>query len=1251
MAGRSASTNITRYAGIQVQTSSLGLNVPVGWGTFRCKANLIDYLDFKSTATKASSGKGGSVTTGYNYSATIIMGLCEGPIDQVLTVYKDGTILTNGATTALAQAGLSMSAGAIGQAVWSYLSSNHPDHAIGYSGLCITYASNYPLGSGATAPNHSFEVRRTSAFGVAGTEDADPSLVLSDFLTNARYGVPSWNLGGAPAPAVTNYFQQSVSMLSSPWTGSATAAIDANLVDPNGAHNVLVLTFSGTGFQNWTQADTVPASGAWCESFYLWARGSNIGKTISIDNYQASGGSNARVQVTLTATPTLYYAPMTLPGTSSGARIICYDGSDTAREVLVWGPQLEPGTTPTARILTGATVATRPASNGLIGSLTQYQNYCLAAGLIVSPVIDAQRSAADFIKELLRVTNSTCTWSEGVLKIIPYGDATLTSNGKTYVPNVTPIYALGDDSFIVTGDEPPIIQQISDQSDAYNVVQLEFLDRTNQYNMAIALQSDAANVAQYGPRRKDPDTCHCICDPTVASISAQLFLQRTLYIRDQFAFKLSWAYMLLEPGDIVTITDTAMGFNAYPVRIIQIDEDEQTGYSLIVEDCPVGVANTPIYTMQGSSGFQVNQGIAPGNANAPVLFNAPPGLTGGSLEVWIGTSGGPNWGGAQVWTSIDGTNYQYSGTIEGPARYGITTSAFAAGADPDTVNTVGVDLTTSGGQLSSASQAVADASGTLCMIDGELISYEVATLTALNKYILGTYIRRGQFGTAIAAHNIGAPFVRIDGALFEYAYLPTQANATVYLKFVSFNLYGQGLQDISTVPVFEIIPAGVPAPGAGAWAVSGSATTAGETGAAPIVTLTGAVDQSGMQSVIVEYRLLLSNAPTWGPWQRQEFPATSTTINVNVGAVGDYQVHVRYRALGGAENAAAYLDLGLLGIGVPLSASLPNVSGFTTVYQGGITQLAWTAVVDFRKPDYEVRVGPAWASAVPIGRTTNTTFTTSGDATYWVGAHYAIPNGGGDVYSASPSSLTLTGTQLTKNVISTYSEYPGWTGGTLTNCSLVGGYVQLNAGVTSGNYQVPSGHRINVGKIAACNVVMAVAGHGVSLTDDVFSVTDFLAIPDLLDGTLGPVVTITPQIRLSQDGSTYGAWTNWSAGAYSAWAFDFRVLIGTLQLGVVPVVTQMTISVDVPDRIDSYPGTATSAGADVTLTYQQAGANTPFNGGPFGSATPNVQATILNAQAGDDLIISSSSASAISFSVKNGGARVVRTVSLIVQGF
>src|ERR1700722_459270 len=197
MAGRTASNVITRYSGIQVQTSSLGLQIPVGWGVFRCNCNLVDYLDFISKAQKAASGKGGATTTGYSYTATIILAIIEGVIDAITQVWVDGKQYAygsngsgvpntgNGSTSAAAQVGLSIATGAIGQAVWSYLTSAHPTHAIGYSGLAIAYAENYALDSSASTPNHSFEVVRQTSFAVGGGyagPDVDPSLMVTDFF-------------------------------------------------------------------------------------------------------------------------------------------------------------------------------------------------------------------------------------------------------------------------------------------------------------------------------------------------------------------------------------------------------------------------------------------------------------------------------------------------------------------------------------------------------------------------------------------------------------------------------------------------------------------------------------------------------------------------------------------------------------------------------------------------------------------------------------------------------------------------------------------------------------------------------------------------------------------------------------------------------------------------------------------------------------------------------------------------------------
>jgi len=171
-------------------------------------------------------------------------------------------------------------------------------------------------------------------------------------------------------------------------------------------------------------------------------------------------------------------------------------------------------------------------------------------------------------------TNSAAVFSQGRLKIVPYGDSGLSGNGATYIPNLTPLYDLSDDDFIVSGAEDPVRVERKTNADAYNQVQIEYLDRANDYNIAVAEAKDQANIEQYGIRPKDAVKMHGICDAKVARQVAQLLLQRALYVRNEYEFKLGWKYCLLEPMDLVTLTDEGLGLDKTPVRITEIEEDE-----------------------------------------------------------------------------------------------------------------------------------------------------------------------------------------------------------------------------------------------------------------------------------------------------------------------------------------------------------------------------------------------------------------------------------------------------------------------------------------------------------------------------------------------------------------------------------------------------------------------------------------------------------------------------------------------------
>jgi hypothetical protein len=435
-------------------------------------------------------------------------------------------------------------------------------------------------------------------------------------------------------------------------------------------------------------------------------------------------------------------------------------------------------------------------------SLAVYRTYTQANGLFLSPYINSQQPAAMHLEELLQATNSAPLWSEGLLKLLPYGDSTVTGNGATYTPAITPQYDLTDDDFFPASGELPIVIPRKPQADAYNQVQVEFRNRANEYNIEIAEAKDQGNISTYGLRAMEPVRLHSIHDTALANKVANAILQRKLYIRNEYAFRLCWRHCLLEPMDIVTLTHAPLGLDLFQVRIKEIEEDENGMLRVVAEEFPFGVATPALIQTQQPSGYSVDFNVSPGHANAPVIFEPPMSLAGqGRYELWLATSGGVNWGSAEVWVSFDDATYKRVGVIKGPARHGVLSASLASGVDPDTTNTLAVDLSISRGELISGTLADRDDLRTLCYVDGELVSYQTATLIAANKYNL-TSLRRGVHGSAIGAHGVSTEFVRLDDAVFKYAYEVTDIGKTIYIKLRSLNTFDGGAEELATLTAY-----------------------------------------------------------------------------------------------------------------------------------------------------------------------------------------------------------------------------------------------------------------------------------------------------------------------------------------------------------------------------------------------------------------------------------------------------------------
>ena len=428
-----------------------------------------------------------------------------------------------------------------------------------------------------------------------------------------------------------------------------------------------------------------------------------------------------------------------------------------------------------------------------------WSDFCVANGLLVSPVLSTQAKAADIVARVAELTNTMPVWSGRRLKMVPRSDAAATGNGRTYTPALTPAYALDDECYVPPEGEPPVRLLRRRPADRHNHVRVEYNDRANQYNVAIETARDLADIEARGLRSRDiVDAKQWVASSSVARLAAQLIMQRSLHVAAEMETWLPWHYSRLEPGDLVTLADAGLGLAAVGARVLEIEEGEDGRMRIKVEEYPSGSNAAPAYPSASGSGYQHNYNVAPGNAGTPVIFEVPAELTSTGIGLYVAVpAGGANWGGAQVWASLDGTNYRMLGVVQGGARVGALNGAAAAGAASMAVDGLG------SAQLLSGSAADAANLNTLCYVGGaspEYLAYLTATLTGAGAYTLSGLVH-GAYGTPANAHADNDAFVRVDERVLRSEDLdPSMVGKTVHIKVCSFNVYGgaqQGLAEVS----------------------------------------------------------------------------------------------------------------------------------------------------------------------------------------------------------------------------------------------------------------------------------------------------------------------------------------------------------------------------------------------------------------------------------------------------------------------
>lgn len=500
-----------------------------------------------------------------------------------------------------------------------------------------------------------------------------------------------------------------------------------------------------------------------------------------------------------------------------------------------------------------------------------YSEYCKAEGFWLSCLFDQQKDAAETLGDIMRATNSTMRWRSGsrkmILDVLPLGVVPVTANSASYTPNRRPVIDLYrsdlmgvfDDDGQPTGESGIEIER-TPESETFNSVAVDFSDVLREYNKATMTASDDGDASDSGQRDGSSIDLPIIPTPEHASKIAQIEVAKSLSDRDKItaAFDIRFS-TILEPGDLITYTDADFALDHAPMIIEEIGEPSQPSNIEGVYRLPgsrfvmrpyLGTVGATLYARDGSSapgdvgepgagfagagggaggGGSPGQSVAPGDSHSPLIFEPPPALTGGRRQLWLATTGGEHWGGAQVHVSIDGgASYSRIGQVESRARYGATTAPTGGGAG----DTVAVQLT--GYQPDSldgtSAQGLASAA-TASWLGGEVIAYRDTTLTGANAYALSV-LRRGLFGTAAASHSAGADFARLDSAIFKYDIPDGLADGeTIRVKLVSFNIFNAGLQNIANCTEYYYTISGQSWPAAGSVTLALSSTKPSTTAA------------------------------------------------------------------------------------------------------------------------------------------------------------------------------------------------------------------------------------------------------------------------------------------------------------------------------------------------------------------------------------------------------------------------------------
>jgi hypothetical protein len=398
--------------------------------------------------------------------------------------------------------------------------------------------------------------------------------------------------------------------------------------------------------------------------------------------------------------------------------------------------------------------------------------------------------------------------------------------------------------------------------------------------------------------------------------------------------------------------------------------------------------------------------------------------------------------------------------------------------------------------------------------------------------------------------------------------------------------------------------------------------------------------------------------------------AQGSGLNHRVLNVIDQQIYnVRVKAVNSLGVSSTYVTATRTIIGALAPPS--DIEDFSCNVIGQEAHLSWTQIPDLDLAYYQIRYSAlidgsaTWSNSVSlvekVSRPATSINVPARVGTYLIKAVDKLGN-----FSSNATAIisNVTGV-LNFNAVATQSEHPDFTG-TKTNIIESDNTLKLDSselfdsasglfddgtglfesGLTSadlfasGTYEFAA--PIDIGAKHTARITASITQTSDNL-DDVFDnrTGNFDDQKSNFDGDTPANCNAHIEIATSDDNVTYTSFRNFTIGDYTARYFKFKLIMTSTDLSSTPVVSELSVTIDMPDRIfsdnDIVSGVATKT---VTFTL------------PFKSVNYAVGITAENMATGDYFIVENKAVDSFDVTFKNSSNSVVsRTFDYIAKGY